>query len=462
MKVGGLIDQLLLPESIEELKQAITKDSVIIGNGSNIIVSDLGIRNPVIKIAFDAVEVNGDMIKAQAGVLLPKLSRKAADAGLSGLEFACGIPGTLGGAVYMNAGAWNGKMCQIVQQVKAIDRQGNEHIITDCQFRHRWSLFHDNDWVITEVILKLIPADGGSIEEKMKFLTDKRKETQPLGQPSSGSIYKTRKAAKWIKKAGLKGLRVGGAEVSVKHASFIINKGSATFMDINTLIKNTQVKIANSGGARLELEIEKFGQGARKAAIVTLFGYYNYGQRLQNYAVTQILQAMGYEVETLCFRKPKIRNVHLRQFTHKYMNPTYITSVSGLDSEYDLVVVGSDQVFNPKYLAKSLKRPVNLISIAGAISPHKLISLSASFGMSSIPQSMKKTLIRHLSRYRKLSVREEAGQGIVKELIGKDVPVFLDPVMLIDGWDELASNIPGKYVFNFFVNNLEMEPRYST
>jgi len=464
MKVGGIIDKILIPSSIDELKEAITENSFILGNGSNIIVSDKGIRNPVIKLteACSNIKIDGNIVTVGAGVMLPSLCKLVAKAGLSGLEFACGIPGTIGGAIYMNVGAFTGVICDVVESVKAIDRQGNESMVTDCNFSHRSSCFHKNNLVIIEVTFKLIYGEVEKIKALMRLYTRKRKATQPIDFPNSGSIFKTKKARKRIKEAELSGHRIGGAEISAKNTGFIINKGKATFKDVSELIRYVQVTVENKLKKKLYLEVEKVGQGARRAAIITLIGYYNYGQRLQNYATTKILENMGYEVETLCFKKIKKSNACLEKFNSDYMKLKYIPALKGLNTVYDLVVVGSDQVFNPYYLKRRLKKKVNLISIAKKISKNKLISLSASFGISDMPEESKQMFTKHLLRYSHLSVREQAGADIVKELTGIEAKVLLDPVMLLDEWDDLATKIApdNGYIFNFFVDRKVMHPKY--
>jgi len=199
-----------------------------------------------------------------------------------------------------------------------------------------------------------------------------------------------------------------------------------------------------------------------RAAIITLVGYFNYGQRLQNYAVTKILKELGYQAETLCFRQPKNRNKYLKRFTEKLIKVKQITDLKKLNREYDLVVVGSDQVFNYKYLRKTLKRKFNLISAVNAIDSSKLIALSASFGTKYVPEEMSDLFKKHLRQYKALSVREEAGADIIKSLTGQGVDVLVDPVLITDGWNKLASKkYSGDYIFNFFVKGVEMVPKYA-
>jgi polysaccharide pyruvyl transferase WcaK-like protein len=199
----------------------------------------------------------------------------------------------------------------------------------------------------------------------------------------------------------------------------------------------------------------------KKAAIITLLGYFNYGQRLQNYATTRILRKMGYRVETLCFRQPKNRNKYLKRFTEKLIKIRHVDNLDVINKDYDLVVIGSDQVFNYKYLLKAMKRKNNLVSAVKKVDPEKLVAFSASFGTSNIPPEIEQMFTDHLNRYNAISVREDAGAEIVKRLTGQEPLVLVDPVLAADGWYKLASKkYSGSYVFNYFVDGVNMIPSY--
>ena len=238
----------------------------IVGNGSNLLVSDEGIRGVVIHLgkAFSDVERDGDIIKAQAGATLGKIARTALDASLTGFEFAAGIPGSFGGAVSMNAGAYGGEMKDILLDVDLLTPQGE--IITlkteDMDLSYRHSIVFEKDYIVLGARIRLQPGDGQVIREKMDQLAQARREKQPLEYPSAGSTFKRPPgyfAGKLIQDAGLKGYTVGGAMVSEKHAGFVVNHGGATAEEVRFLIRQVQKRIQNQFGVHMEPEVRFLG-----------------------------------------------------------------------------------------------------------------------------------------------------------------------------------------------------------
>jgi UDP-N-acetylmuramate dehydrogenase len=239
----------------------------IIGNGSNLLVRDGGIRGLVIKLAgtLDWVHINGTRIQAGCGVLLAALAYKAVEAGLKGLEFAAGIPGTLGGAVNMNAGAYGGEMNDVVVCVRVLDLQGREWEMSreELAFGYRTSSLQSMDCLAVEVTMELSP---GCKEESMAIINElntKRREKQPIALPSAGSVFKRPPgcyAGPLIEQAGLKGYRVGDAEVSTLHAGFIVNVGRATAKDVLDLIAHVQSTVKDKFGIDLQTEVRVLGE----------------------------------------------------------------------------------------------------------------------------------------------------------------------------------------------------------
>ncbi len=239
----------------------------LMGNGSNLLVADEGVRGAV--IAFGApmsrIVRQGDALLAQAGATLSQLCRFARQEGLSGLEFAWGIPGSGGGAVRMNAGAYGGEMVQVLTAVTYLDGAGEERTLpaAECALTYRHSLFSDHpDWLVLEAELGLQPGDAEAIQARMDELAAKRREKQPLEWPSAGSTFKRpegRFAAALIEECGLKGTRVGGAQVSEKHAGFLVNRGGATADDVRRLIARVQETVLARTGVALEPEVKFLG-----------------------------------------------------------------------------------------------------------------------------------------------------------------------------------------------------------
>lgn len=240
----------------------------VLGNGSNILVSDKGIRGVVIEISSNMAEctVDGTKISAECGIKLGGLSNVALNANLSGLEFASGIPGTLGGALYMNAGAYGGEMKDVVESVTYFDVI-KEELITipcdKCEFGYRKSLFSKGNKIILSAVLDLKEGNYDKIKREMAELSKRRNEKQPIDKPSAGSTFKRPEgyfAGTLIQDTGLKGYRVGGAEVSEKHAGFVVNVSDATAEDVKNLIKDVQDKVYEKFNVMLEPEVKFIGE----------------------------------------------------------------------------------------------------------------------------------------------------------------------------------------------------------
>ncbi len=238
----------------------------LLGNGTNLLVSDKGYDGVVIQIGkrMSRLAVQGERIYAQAGAPLTQVAKTACENGLSGMEFASGIPGSIGGAVVMNAGAYDGEMKQIVESVTVLNGEGEEMEL-DCdtmEFGYRSSVIRDRPFVVTEVVLKLQKGEPESIRAKMEDFAKRRREKQPLEYPSAGSVFKRPEgyfAGKLIMDSGLRGCRIGGAQVSEKHCGFIINRGNATSEDIAELMEEIQERVKERFGVSLEPEIVKLG-----------------------------------------------------------------------------------------------------------------------------------------------------------------------------------------------------------
>lgn len=267
-KIGGRCPALIKPSDTDCLKKIIgefKREGLkyrIIGKGSNILVSDNGVDFPVISLSSMAkTETRGEEIRCTAGVPLAALCTQAAENGLSGLEFAYGIPGSAGGAVYMNAGAYGGEMKDVVCECGCIDEAGSfvRLAAEALNFSYRRSFFSGKSFVITEILLKLRKGDKREIKSKMEELMKRRRDKQPLEYPSAGSTFKRPEgdfAGRLIEAAGLRGFSVGGAQVSEKHCGFVINRGGATFGDVKTLIEEVRKRVRESSGVTLETEIE--------------------------------------------------------------------------------------------------------------------------------------------------------------------------------------------------------------
>lgn len=271
-RVGGPAKVFLTVRSEEILKHiflALEKYHLsyfVLGNGSNLLVSDEGYDGVMIYLGeeFSKVEVTGTTIKAKAAALLGKVARMAMEEELAGLEFAAGIPGSLGGGVVMNAGAYGGELSQVVTRVRAMNPDGEivELEKEDLKLGYRTSIFKFQDFVILDVIMELQKGDKEEILAKMQEYTKARVEKQPLEYPSAGSTFKRPKghfAGKLIMDAGLRGYRVGDAQVSEKHCGFVINRGNATAGEIKTLMKDVAQKVKEEFGVDLEPEVILLG-----------------------------------------------------------------------------------------------------------------------------------------------------------------------------------------------------------
>lgn len=271
-RVGGPADVLVQPDetalaAILALCRQYHVSYSFIGNGSNLLVGDKGIRGVVIEMTdpMGNIEVDGTKITAQAGAMLSKIANTAASNGLGGMEFAAGIPGSVGGAVVMNAGAYGGEMKDIIEKVYVLDENGAQLELDrdslDLGYRH--SCIPEKKYIVTKVVLELVPRNEAEIRSEMKELNEKRAEKQPLQYPSAGSTFKRPEgyfAGKLIMDAGLRGYQVGGAQVSEKHCGFVINKGDATAADICQLMRDVSDKVQAQFGVVLEPEVKMIGE----------------------------------------------------------------------------------------------------------------------------------------------------------------------------------------------------------
>ncbi len=267
-RVGGEAECMAVVETKEELSQLISylgrieQDYFVLVNGSNLLVGDKGYRGIIVKLGprLSAVGVEKNHIAAGAGALLSKVAFAARDAGLSGLEFAAGIPGSIGGAIVMNAGAYGGEMKQVVQMVRVIDKEGEILTLDNdtMEFGYRTSIIRDRPFIVLGVVLKLTPGNKEEISARMEELMKQRKSKQPLEYPSAGSTFKRPEgyyAGKLIMDAGLRGYRIGGAQVSEKHCGFVINRGGASAADIREVIEEVQERVKDRFHVRLEREV---------------------------------------------------------------------------------------------------------------------------------------------------------------------------------------------------------------
>lgn len=271
-RIGGEADVFISPKAEElEAVLAIAKEEqvpvTVIGNGSNLLVGDGGIRGLVVEIGagMSLVSIEGNLLKAGAGTLLSRVAGAAASAGLSGMEFAAGIPGSVGGAVTMNAGAYGGEMKDILKSVKVLTRDGQRKTLSveelDLGYRH--SCIPEKDYVVVEAQFALSPKPEEEIRSLMADLAGRRREKQPLEYPSAGSTFKRPEgyfAGKLIMDAGLRGYTVGGAQVSEKHCGFVINRGNATAADVKKLMEDVQKKVYKKFGITLEPEVKIIGE----------------------------------------------------------------------------------------------------------------------------------------------------------------------------------------------------------
>jgi len=272
-RIGGPTDLFVnvsTPEQLVDLRR-LAKDNdipvMLVGNGSNLLVSDEGIRGIVVRLDGEFCEVEyigNDTIRAGAGASLSNLCLKALEHAQTGMEFAWGIPGTVGGAAFMNAGAYGGEMKDVVTEVEYITADGFIDTLTNeqCGFEYRGSIFQQSDCVVTAVTVKLKDGDADQIKATMDDILGRRKAKQPLDMPSAGSTFKRPEghfAGGLIEQCQLKGCSVGGAQVSEKHAGFVVNKGGATCKDVLDLIKHIQSTVLEQTGVELECEVRAIG-----------------------------------------------------------------------------------------------------------------------------------------------------------------------------------------------------------
>lgn len=268
-RIGGGAEVMVFPKTAEELSKVLILSKqldckpAILGAGTNVLAPDEGIPGLVIclKGCLDGLELlEGNRIRVMAGVTMARAAVYAADRNLGGMEFAHGIPGTIGGGVYMNAGAYGGEMADIVESVEVMDREGNIRTLSNqqMQFSYRHSILEETDDIVISTVLLLQPCPAETVTGKMKELIAKRTASQPLDLPSAGSAFKRPVggyAAALIDQAGLKGYQVGGAAISTKHAGFAVNLGGATAADVKQLLQQVSDRVFDHSGMRIEPEI---------------------------------------------------------------------------------------------------------------------------------------------------------------------------------------------------------------
>ena len=271
-RIGGPADALALPKTPEEVAEVVrfchehAQPYYVLGNGSNLLVSDEGYRGIVLQLYrnFNDIQVNGEMITVQSGAMLAAVARTAYQNGLTGLEFASGIPGTIGGAVVMNAGAYGGEMKHVLREVTVLTKEGEVLAIPakDLELGYRTSVIPKNGWIVLGAVLQLKKGDPEQILARMEELKEQRITKQPLDLPSAGSTFKRPEgyfAGKLIMDAGLRGFTVGGAQVSEKHCGFVVNRGNATAADVWELICEVKRRVKEMTGVELEPEVKLLG-----------------------------------------------------------------------------------------------------------------------------------------------------------------------------------------------------------
>ena len=271
-RIGGLADALALPKTPEEVAEVVrfchehAQPYYVLGNGSNLLVSDEGYRGLVLQLYrnFNDIQVNGETITVQSGAMLAAVARTAYQTGLTGLEFASGIPGTIGGAVVMNAGAYGGEMKNVLKEVTVLTKEGEVLVIPAkaLELGYRTSVIPKNGWIVLGAVLQLKKGDQEQILARMEELKEQRITKQPLDLPSAGSTFKRPEgyfAGKLIMYAGLRGFTVGGAQVSEKHCGFVVNRGNATAADVWELICEVKRRVKEMTGVELEPEVKLLG-----------------------------------------------------------------------------------------------------------------------------------------------------------------------------------------------------------
>lgn len=271
-RIGGPADALALPKTPEEVAEVVrfchehAQPYYVLGNGSNLLVSDEGYRGLVLQLYrnFNDIQVNGETITVQSGAMLAAVARTAYQTGLTGLEFASGIPGTIGGAVVMNAGAYGGEMKNVLKEVTVLTKEGEVLVIPAkaLELGYRTSVIPKNGWIVLGAVLRLKKGDQEQILARMEELKEQRITKQPLDLPSAGSTFKRPEgyfAGKLIMDAGLRGFTVGGAQVSEKHCGFVVNRGNATAADVWELICEVKRRVKEMTGVELEPEVKLLG-----------------------------------------------------------------------------------------------------------------------------------------------------------------------------------------------------------
>lgn len=271
-RIGGPADALALPKTPEEVAEVVrfchehAQPYYVLGNGSNLLVSDEGYRGLVLQLYrnFNDIQVNGETITVQSGAMLAAVARTAYQTGLTGLEFASGIPGTIGGAVVMNAGAYGGEMKNVLKEVTVLTKEGEVLVIPAkaLELGYRTSVIPKNGWIVLGAVLQLKKGDQEQILARMEELKEQRITKQPLDLPSAGSTFKRPEgyfAGKLIMDAGLRGFTVGGAQVSEKHCGFVVNRGDATAADVWELICEVKRRVKEMTGVELEPEVKLLG-----------------------------------------------------------------------------------------------------------------------------------------------------------------------------------------------------------
>ena len=266
-RVGGPAALMVCPKTAEEAAAAVKTaanmgvEPFFLGNGSNLLVPDEGVERFIVKSVPGLTDctVDGSAVTAGSGMTLARLAVTAKEHGLTGLEFAHGIPGSLGGAVFMNAGAYGGEMAQVVKEVTCLNENGEIGTVTEFGFGYRTSVFADGKRLILSAKMELQPGDPAAIAARMEELSAQRQAKQPLEYPSAGSMFKRPVgyfAGALIEQTGLKGFAVGGAQVSEKHAGFVINRGGATCADVLELVRQVQERVKANTGVDLEMEVK--------------------------------------------------------------------------------------------------------------------------------------------------------------------------------------------------------------
>ena len=271
-RIGGPADALALPKTPEEVAEVVrfchehAQSYYVLGNGSNLLVSDEGYRGLVLQLYrnFNDIQVNGETITVQSGAMLAAVARTAYQTGLTGLEFASGIPGTIGGAVVMNAGAYGGEMKNVLKEVTVLTKEGEVLVIPAkaLELGYRTSVIPKNGWIVLGAVLQLKKGDQEQILARMEELKEQRITKQPLDLPSAGSTFTRPEgyfAGKLIMDAGLRGFTVGGAQVSEKHCGFVVNRGNATAADVWELICEVKRRVKEMTGVELEPEVKLLG-----------------------------------------------------------------------------------------------------------------------------------------------------------------------------------------------------------